>query len=271
MKKVKKIDPIVIVIPEQENKHTCKRHDKHRPHCFTGPTGSDGQIGISGPIGLRGEEGKTGPIGHTGPIGLRGEEGKTGPIGHTGPIGLMGDTGHTGPIGLMGHTGHTGPANILPRTGFSLRQSENFQEIPSTEDYTNITSWSSMETIITWSSFPNDQTFITITDTGLYLTTLEIPLIIDANILDEVDGIDVAVDATILVNYSPVTPSIYRYRLPVNVGSLTLNFPIIINTSLPLYQNDQIAVGFRWISNLSVDAVNVSVGYSRWTLTKITN
>jgi len=79
-----------------------------------------GDIGATGPTGLRGATGATGEPGYIGSTGTRGIAGFTGPTGVTGvtgPTGLRGQTGFTGsmgpaggPTGPSGYTGSMGPA-----------------------------------------------------------------------------------------------------------------------------------------------------------------
>ena len=73
--------------------------------CCTGPTGTTGFSGATGPLGT----GPTGAIG-TGATGLTGPTGATGPCctGPTGYTGVTGTTGPTGPTGAQGPQGEGG-------------------------------------------------------------------------------------------------------------------------------------------------------------------
>jgi len=86
---------------------------------LTGPKGSQGPTGATGPVGPQGEQGQTGDTGPVGPQGIQGQTGDTGLTGPAGPQGEQGQTGDTGPPGPAGpqgeqgeqcQTGPTGPA-----------------------------------------------------------------------------------------------------------------------------------------------------------------
>ena len=70
-----------------------------------GPKGEKGDVGATGPQGEQGEKGDTGA---TGAQGLKGEKGDTGATGAQGPQGEKGDTGATGAQGPKGDKGDTG-------------------------------------------------------------------------------------------------------------------------------------------------------------------
>lgn len=80
----------------------------------TGPQGIQGLTGPQGPQGIQGVKGDTGPTGPTGPTGATGATGDTGP---QGPQGIKGDTGDTGPQGPTGATGPQGPTGPTGATG----------------------------------------------------------------------------------------------------------------------------------------------------------
>ena len=61
-------------------------------------------LGITGPTGPDGEQGITGPDGFTGPTGPDGEQGIIGPDGFTGPTGPDGEQGIIGPTGPAGES-----------------------------------------------------------------------------------------------------------------------------------------------------------------------
>lgn len=74
---------------------------------------SQGEIGLQGHTGPKGDQGDIGLLGHTGPKGDQGDIGppgdEAGPEGPRGEIGLQGHTGPKGDQGEIGLQGHTGP------------------------------------------------------------------------------------------------------------------------------------------------------------------
>ena len=74
---------------------------------FMGPTGSSGDCGATGPIGIKGDSftGPTGTQGFQGFQGILGVQGETGPVGPTGSQGFQGIAGTNGVIGAQGPTG----------------------------------------------------------------------------------------------------------------------------------------------------------------------
>ena len=79
---------------------------------ITGPagaTGAPGLPGASGTIGVNGATGAQGPIGVTGANGTPGATGQPGAPGATGPQGATGLQGNDGPTGLQGIPGIAGP------------------------------------------------------------------------------------------------------------------------------------------------------------------
>ena len=74
-----------------------------------GPTGPQGDQGVTGPTGWTGAQGIQGATGPTGWTGAQGPTGWTGPTGDTGPQGVQGPTGWTGDTGPQGIQGPTGP------------------------------------------------------------------------------------------------------------------------------------------------------------------
>ena len=86
----------------------------------TGPQGNQGLTGPTGAVGPTGSQGSTGsqgPTGPTGASGTNGTNGSTGPTGPTGASGTNGSTGPTGPTGAQGPTGSQGSQGVAGPTG----------------------------------------------------------------------------------------------------------------------------------------------------------
>lgn len=136
-------------------------------------------------------KGPTGPSGPTGPRGIDGVDGSatnTGATGATGYTGSQGLIGYTGPQGIIGPTGPYDPGisgNILFYSDFTRSNTSNDWgdlKIYTTHNYlqnlsnSNIVDPSAVDTIWIGNQWlPTDETPITETNIGTYVTKLVVP------------------------------------------------------------------------------------------------
>jgi hypothetical protein len=140
------------------------------PTGAVGPTGSQGNAGSTGPTGPTGASGSTGSNGPTGPTGSQGSQGVAGPTGPTGSTGSQGTTGATGPTGPTGSTGlgYSGQsvslnafagANASGTTTYNLTAGKtNSQYAYQIGDYVRISFDASNYFYATINSFPSSTT-----------------------------------------------------------------------------------------------------------------
>jgi len=146
-------------------------------------------------------KGPTGPIGYTGPIGLDGSATNTGATGPTGYTGSQGLIGYTGPQGIIGPTGPYNPGiagSLLFYSDFTKSNAINEWgdlKIYTTHNYlknlsnSNAVDPSAVDVIWVGSNWlPGDQTPISDTNVGTYVTRLVVPSNVPSFLMIEVSA-----------------------------------------------------------------------------------